>query len=201
MGKQLHPHMREQYISFYSACNSTDVPNFVSDNDTFSCVFNCPPDRYADRIATNNPTCRTSCLTNTYADNSTGTGICSFGCPSQPPRFGDPNNNLCVLICTPPLFGDQTGLRLCVGQCPSGFFSQNDTTRQCVNRCKPGSYGSAFRCLTDPKDCPANQFANDATNLCDYCDASLGTWGDPVTKRCVTICPLNPSYSTVDTSL
>jgi hypothetical protein len=99
------------------------------------------------------------------------------------------------LICTAPRFGDQTGLRLCVTQCPPGFFSQNDTSRQCVNRCKPGSYGSAFKCLTDPKDCPNNQFANDATNLCDYCDASLGTWGDPVTKRCVTICPLNPSYN------
>ena len=45
-------------------------------------------------------------------------------------------------------------------------------------------------------DCPAGTFANDATNLCDVCNATLGTWGDPVSKRCVTICPLNPLYDT-----
>lgn len=62
-------------------------------------------------------------------------------------------------------------------------------------RCNPGSYGSNFSCLLNPLDCPAGQFANDATNLCDYCSAALGTWGDPVSKRCVTICPLNPTFN------
>lgn len=123
--------------------------------------------------------------------------MCSWGCSAYPTRFGDPTGglNLCVLICTAPLFGDTTGNRTCVVTCPTNYYSQNDTTRQCVNRCKPGSYASGSSCLLNPKDCPSGQFANDATNYCDYCNATLGTWGDPVSKRCVTTCPLNPAYN------
>ena len=100
-----------------------------------------------------------------------------------------------MAICTPPLFGDQTGIRPCVSTCPSPYYSQNDTTRLCVTTCKPLSYATGRSCFTDPKDCPINTYANDANTLCDACNANLGTWGDPVTKRCVTICPLNPTYS------
>ena len=74
---------------FNLVCNSTQLTTFISDNSTYRCVFNCPTNRYADRITSNNPTCRVSCLTNTYKDNSTGTGTCSSSCSLYPPRFAD----------------------------------------------------------------------------------------------------------------
>lgn len=81
-----------------SSCNSTGVANSVRDNNTMGCVFQCPENYYADFITTDNPICRRVCLANTYADNSTGTGLCVFVCSVYPPRFGDPTNsaNLCV---------------------------------------------------------------------------------------------------------
>ena len=101
-----------------------------------------------------------------------------------------------MAICTPPLFGDATGIRPCVATCPSPYYSQNDTTRQCVLTCNAGTYANVRSCLTNPQDCLVNTYANDANNKCDACNASLSTYGDPiVSKRCVTLCPLNPSYN------
>ena len=58
-------------------------------------------------------------------------------------------------------------------------------------RCKPGTYGQNRWCNTNPFNCTANTFANDANNLCDGCSSVQSTWGDPTTKTCVTQCPLN----------
>lgn len=79
-------------------CNDTGVDNFLRDNTTWMCVFDCPPNYYADYITTDNPICRPVCLNGTYADNSTGTGLCVYRCSQYPPRFGDATSgmNLCV---------------------------------------------------------------------------------------------------------
>lgn len=174
-------------------CNNTGIANLVRDNTTWTCVFECPPNYYADFVTSTNPICRATCLTNTYADNSTGTGLCVVKCSTYPARFGDPTGglNLCVAVCSPGLFGDETGNRICTNYCPATYFAQNDATRLCVKRCKPGTYGQNRWCNTDPFNCTANTFANDFNNLCDGCSAVQSTWGDPTTKRCVTQCPLN----------
>ncbi len=91
-----------------SSCNTTGIAKAVRDNTTWQCVFECPPNYYADFITTNNPICRSVCLSNTYADNSTGTGLCVYICSVYPARYGDATNgmNLCVAVCTVNLFGD-----------------------------------------------------------------------------------------------
>jgi len=199
MGRSFNLYLCEWYIQLYLACNST-VSSFVADNTTFTCVVDCPANYYADKITTTSPICRSVCLTvavnsSTFADNSTGTGLCVWTCSVNPPRFGDTTGglNICVAVCSIGLLGDQTGNRLCVAGCPSGYFAQNDSTRQCVTRCKPGTYGYNRICYTNPLSCPSNSFADDQNNLCDACNASLGTFGDPVSGRCVSQCPVNPS--------
>ena len=91
-----------------SSCNTTGVANSVRDSTTWKCVFQCPDNYYADFITTNNPICRSVCLTGTYADNSTGTGLCVYICSVYPATFGDATNglNLCVSICSVNLYGD-----------------------------------------------------------------------------------------------
>lgn len=89
-------------------CNDTGIASFLRDNTTWMCVFNCPPNYYADFVTSTNPICRLVCLTGTYADNSTGTGLCVYKCSAYPPKFGDATAgmNLCVDVCTVGLFGD-----------------------------------------------------------------------------------------------
>jgi hypothetical protein len=182
-----------------SDCNNTGIANFLRDSTTWMCVFNCPANYYADFLTTNNPICRATCLSGTYADNSTGTGLCVYRCSVYPPRFGDATGglNLCVEVCTVGLYGDQTGNRTCINYCPLNYFAQNDTTRQCVTKCKSGTYGQNRWCNDNPFNCTSNTFANDANNLCDGCSAVQATWGDPTTKRCVTLCPLNTAAGPV----
>lgn len=105
--------------------------------------------------------------------------------------------NLCVDVCSPTLFGDQTGNRLCVPTCPSLYFAQNDAQRICVLKCKDKTYGWNKECLTDPKSCPAGYFGEDFTNLCvNLCPINQGTFGDPISKLCTRKCPLNPAFPT-----
>ena len=174
-------------------CNDTGIANLVRDNTTWMCVFECPPNYYADFVTSTNPICRPVCLSGTYGDNSTGTGLCVVKCSTYPARFGDSTGgiNICVEVCSVNLYGDETGNRLCTNYCPSGYYAQNDTTRLCVRRCKPGTYGQNRWCNTNPFNCTSNTFANDFNNLCDGCSAVQNTWGDPTTKTCVTLCPLN----------
>ena len=180
-------------MSCVADCNDTGVTNFIRDSTTWMCVYQCPPNYYADFVTTTNPICRSVCLTDTYGDNSTGTGLCVVRCSEYPPKFGDWTGgmNICVDVCSVGLFGDELGNRVCTDYCPAGYFAQNDATRLCVPKCKPGTYGQNRWCNTDPFNCTANTFANDANNLCDGCSPVQATWGDPTTKRCVTECPLN----------
>jgi hypothetical protein len=108
-------------------CNNT-IQNFLSDNTTWKCVYNCPSNYFADWTTTA-PKCLATCPANYYADTSTGTGVCVQTCPVYPRKFGDVvgGKNVCVDVCTAPtLFGDETGFRLCIPSCISLYFAQND---------------------------------------------------------------------------
>ena len=164
-----------------SDCN-TNVVDFVSDNTTWKCVYECPSPLIADR-STTLPKCVTVCPTNYYSDFTSGTGKCVTRCPSTPPMFGDANAgmNQCVDVCTAGTFGDETGNRYCKKTCPSPYFSQDDELRRCVKRCNSSSFGyhetctyhavncqySYKRvCYEDPHSCPNNYFGDNSTNLC-----------------------------------
>ena len=95
-------------MSCVSDCNDTGTDNLVRDSTTWMCVFECPPNYYADFVNTTNPICRSVCLSGTYGDNSTGTGLCVVKCSTYPPKFGDFTGgiNICVDVCSVDLYGD-----------------------------------------------------------------------------------------------
>ncbi len=78
---------------------------------------------------------------------------------------------LCVKNCTEDqwIFGKN-----CVETCPNGYFG-NPANLTCVI----------------PDHCPDNYFADNFTVTC--VPECLGTFGDPLSQRCVTFCPIDGS--------
>lgn len=125
-----------------SDCNNT-MALYLADNTTWKCVFECPLTHVAD-FTTTAPKCVITCPSGWFADSTSGIyRICVQKCSANPPQFGDTNGslNLCVDVCAPGTFGDETGNRLCRKTCPSPYFSQNDDLRRCVKVCNETSYG------------------------------------------------------------
>ncbi len=62
---------------------------------------------------------------------------------------------------------------------------------RCVDRCPNQTYGNAeLEMCVVPADCEVGYFADDATGRClPICSALLNLFGDPVSRKCVSICP------------
>lgn len=87
-------------------CNQT-IGNFLSDNTTWKCVYQCPTNYFEDWTTTA-PKCVSSCPSTYYADSSTGKRVCVQTCPTYPRKFGDviAGKNVCVDVCSINSFGD-----------------------------------------------------------------------------------------------
>lgn len=163
-------------------CNNT-IGTYLADNSTWKCVYDCPLTHVAD-FTTAAPKCVVTCPAGWFADDSRVTyRVCVQKCPSNPPQFGDTylGRNLCVDVCAPGTFGDETGNRLCRSTCPTPYYAQNDGLRRCVRVCNESSFGYQETCTyhavtcefsykrvcyESPTQCPTNWFGDNSTNLC-----------------------------------
>lgn len=147
---------KDTYLNSTNYCvNATACPaNFYGDPSTGNCVNNCPgsagqlfadtnpnvklcvyicPDGFYRQNITNNRTCVSSCLPNTYIDYinlicvstcPAGTyaylnGTCLKSCPTN--FYGDSSLHTCDTVCTGGKFRDVVN-NFCVVQCPPGYF-------------------------------------------------------------------------------
>ena len=111
----------------------------------------CPPPNtnskgnaqmYAENLTSS---CVTQCPTYSYADLSTGVGLCVYVCPSLTNgtlQFADNSTKKCVTICPVgnSTFGDNKTLT-CVNTCPLGSYAQVTPNRYCVAKCAVGTWG------------------------------------------------------------
>lgn len=118
--------------------------NGFADSNSRYCIAVCPATWYADgAVCTQSCTggkvpsdisnlCVSTCVNNTYKDPS---NVCSPTCPSG--KFADPSTWSCADNCpTSTLFtyGDPVN-NLCVLVCPTGYF--RDINGRCRNDCNP----------------------------------------------------------------
>lgn len=80
---------------------------------------------YADNLTF---TCVTQCPTYSYADLSTGYGLCVYVCPrlsNNTLQFADNSTKSCVTVCpsSQATFGDNVTVS-CVKTCPLGSYAQ-----------------------------------------------------------------------------
>jgi len=153
------------------APNSNGATNqqMYADNLTFSCVTTCP--------------------TYSYADLSTGYGLCVYVCPALNNgtlQFADNSTKTCVTTCpsSQSTYGDNTTLS-CVKTCPVGSYAQYTINpfRYCVSVCAVGTWGEDVKrtCVTSPLMCPT-------VNGSMY-------YAENISTMCVKICP-GPTAST-----
>ena len=105
-------------------------------------------------------TCVTVCPLYSYADLSTGVGLCVFVCPTLVNgtlQFADNSSRSCVTICPSAnsTFGDNDTVS-CVNSCPLGSYAQETPYRYCVAKCATGTWGEDIKrtCVTSPLMCP-----------------------------------------------
>ena len=127
----------------------TCVEPYASPNNTWAeakvssrkCVNPCPaassthgtPQTFGDNLT---HTCVAACPTYTFADLSTGIGLCVYICPNLTNgtyQFADNSSKTCLTVCPASnfTFGDNV-TRSCVYTCPSGSFAQVIPSRYCV---------------------------------------------------------------------
>ena len=138
------------------------------------------------------------------ADNISKT--CVSFCPYNATSiaYADPfKSNYCVAKCPDLYYGDSSnGYGLCASVCPSTNYFRDNSTQLCVYTCPAANtslgtvdtFGDVTSDICVTK-CPQNYFAQIEINRTCVLVCQSGTWGNPVTRMCitnpVTDCPSN----------
>jgi hypothetical protein len=140
---------------------------------------------YADNIT---KSCVSICPLYSFADLSTGYGLCVFVCPelnNGSKQYSDNSTKTCVLVCpaTNSTWGDNT-TRRCVAVCPLGSYAQLTPYRYCVAVCAADTWGEDVTrtCVYSPLLCPivngSLYYAYNTTHMCvKQCPSNESLWG------------------------
>ena len=117
------------------------------------------------------------CVCNSTAGYYNLSNVCTTNCTTL---YRNPFTYACVTTCSWPFaFGyNNNGTLECVVSCPAGFY-QNYTNSLCVSTCYQSS-------ITNPAN---NYYKFDGANRICNNTCPSGTFGDPQSGACVTICP------------
>jgi hypothetical protein len=131
--------------------------------------------------------CPTS-LAVTYALTNTAR-LCVTTCPTTTPYyFSYSVDRTCVTTCPGLYYGDQSsGIGICKSLCPGTNRFADNYTKMCVTVCPSTqlTFGDTTT-KTCVLICPVGYYAqSDSNRLCVITCAS-GTWGNPVTRVCIT---------------
>jgi len=157
-----------------------------AENTTQSCVYYCPhtSTTYAFADAYKTRRCLATCLDYYFGDVSSGHGLCASVCPGTN-YFRDNRTQNCVYVC--PSANSSLGLPDTYG---------DSTTDACVPTCPSGWFAQNEINRTCVQVCQAGTWGNTVTRTCitnPVTSCPTGTWADNFTNLCVSVCNANSS--------
>lgn len=154
--------------------------SMIAENTTQSCVYYCPCNTsyFSYADSYNSNRCVARCPDSFYGDSSSGYGICVSNCPGIN-YFRDSLTRLCVTVCP--------AANLTLGTLDT--FGDN-TTNSCVTSCPVNYFAQIEKDRSCVLSCQAGTWGNLITRICvsDPTNCPSGTWADNFTNLCTNYC-------------